>query len=332
MILVAQVRRFRCAPCQRVFREQLPGVVAYARRSSEADREVAVSLVDRSFSAVARDWKLSTPTVTRAVVRLTKQTAIRWPTRGEIRIGIDGHSLSGTRMVRTVTELRTRRPLTILPDETKASLLAFFRSIPLNVKTRVVEVCLDLEAGDAAAVQEFFGPRVAVVADHFHVIKLANDLIDQTRVCIQDHRHPIPKKMWLKNKEHLSRRELNLLISWSDRYPALFKLWALKEDLRQCYEMRNKRVAAYRLRKVIAEYRSYQSVYSSAFARTLTRWQEPILNFFDRRTTNAYTEGLHRKFKMIQRVSFGFKNFTNYSSKIMLACVPFYLLWHHSIC
>lgn len=296
-----------------------------------ADEQLLIMLKDRSFASVARERSQDTGTVIRHALCTVKTIPIRWPTRGEIKIGIDGHSARGKRMVRTVTELRTRRPLVILPDENKETLLTFFRSIPLNVKTRIVEVCLDLEAGDANAVREIFGSQVNVVADHFHVIKLANDLIDQTRVCLQNPKHPIPKKIWLKNKEHLSRRELNLLISWSDRYPALFRLWTLKEDLRQCYEMRNKRVAAYRLQKIIVGYRSYESVYSSAFARTLTRWQEPILNFFDRRTTNAYTEGLHRKFKLIQRISYGFKTLPTYMAKIMLACVPFFILWKHTI-
>lgn len=331
VFLLVRKRRFKCRSCHRPFTETLPTISRYQRRTMQADRQALVALKDRSFASVARERSQDTSTVIRHTLHTLKSAPTRWPTRGEIRIGIDGHSARGKRMVRTVTELRTRRPLAILPDETKETLRAFFRSMPLDVKTRVVEVCLDLEAGDANAVREILGSGVHVVADHFHVIKLANDLIDQTRICIQDPRHPIPKKIWLKNKEHLSRREFQALVSWGDRYPALFKLWALKEDLRQCYEIRNKRVAAHRLRKVIAGYRSFQSIYSSAFARTLTRWYEPILNFFDRRTTNAYTEGLHRKFKLIQRISYGFKTLPTYMAKIMLACVPFFILWKHTI-
>ena len=53
------------------------------------------------------------------------------------------------------------------------------------------------------------------------------------------------------------------------------------------------------------------------WGRTLQRWSPHILNFFDHRTTNAYTEGIHTKIKMIKRVSFGFR-----IRKMLLCILP----------
>jgi len=60
-----------------------------------------------------------------------------------------------------------------------------------------------------------------------------------------------------------------------------------------------------------------------SWAKTLSGYQPYILNYFDNHTTNATTEGLHRKFKLIQRTAYGFRNPEVYARRIMLACLPF---------
>jgi transposase len=62
------------------------------------------------------------------------------------------------------------------------------------------------------------------------------------------------------------------------------------------------------------------------WARTLRGYSEYILNYFDNHTTNAVTEGLHRKFKLIQRQAFGFRNPEVYIRRIMLAFLPLTML------
>jgi transposase len=60
----------------------------------------------------------------------------------------------------------------------------------------------------------------------------------------------------------------------------------------------------------------------SQWSRTLKRWSMYILNYFDNRTTNAYTEGIHTKIKMVKRVSFGFRNVDVYVRKVLLSLFP----------
>ena len=62
------------------------------------------------------------------------------------------------------------------------------------------------------------------------------------------------------------------------------------------------------------------------WANTLKRHEPYILNYFDNHTTNAVTEGLHRKFKLIQRQAFGFRNPEVYIRRVMLAFLPLTLL------
>jgi transposase len=58
------------------------------------------------------------------------------------------------------------------------------------------------------------------------------------------------------------------------------------------------------------------------WGNTLKRWRQPILNYFDNRTTNAFTEGCNTKIKMLKRLSFGLRDVTVYTRKVSLGFLP----------
>ena len=64
------------------------------------------------------------------------------------------------------------------------------------------------------------------------------------------------------------------------------------------------------------------------WARTLTKWHNNILLYFDTGMTTAIAEGYNNVVKMHKRISFGFRNVDTYIKKIMLGLVPcrFYTL------
>lgn len=329
VILLLSKRRFRCRCTPRPFTEVPPGMRAYGRRTQLQRDLLLTDLVQLGFAASGQRNGVSPTTARRDLLAAPLDRGIRWPKRGDLRLGLDGHSFRGHRMCMTVKELRHGRTLAVLPDDKKSTLTAFLAQIPKETQHRITEVCMDMEIGNRYAVERQL-PRADVVSDHFHVIQLANRVLDQVRMAIQDPRHPIPRKLWVKNKEHLTAKEFELLVAWGERYPKLFTLWRLKEDLRRMYDQHNKRIAAYRLRKVIQGYQTLESGYARDFSKSLERWRVPILNFFEHRTTNASVESQHQKFKLIQRTSFGFRNIQSYIAKITLACVPLFFLLHHT--
>jgi len=330
VILVIAVRRFHCAPCGKPFTEAIPGHRPRRQHTDHAEERILAELRGRSLAAVGQDLGVDDHTVAAVLRDALRGHPVSWPTRGDLRIGLDGHGATKGSAPCTVTELRLGRLLAVLPNDRQETIRAFLRSMPRDVQDRVTEVCTDLDHGFPSTIAAEL-PHARHVADRFHVIQLANRLLDQVRRVVQDPKRPIPKRVWLLGKEKLRSREMEAIVMWGERYPVLWELWVCKEDLRQVYEVRHRRIAAYRLRTVTERYRSLPSGYARVFAGTLERWREPILNFFtEHRTTNGYTEGLHRKFKMLQRVSFGFRNIETYIAKITLACVPLWLVLHHT--
>lgn len=166
-------------------------------------------------------------------------------------------------------------------------------------------------------------PDSKIVIDKFHIIQDANKRIDQER-CIANEmlKTKAPKKLFLRNKEHLDEKQQEQIKGWFKKLPDLAVLWFFKEALREMYASKSKKQGQKRLDIIISGLYKQQSKTSSDWAKTLERWYEPILNYFDYMITNGYTEGMHTKFKLLKRLGYGFRNKEVYIRKMALACLP----------
>ena len=52
--------------------------------------------------------------------------------------------------------------------------------------------------------------------------------------------------------------------------------------------------------------------------RTISRWIDEILAYFDSRTTQGVVEGINQKIKLIKRRAYGLTNFANFRRRILL--------------
>jgi len=317
--------RYLCRVCKKPFTEVNELVRPRQRRTKAAERAVLEALRVRSFKNVSDREGISYGVSSRILRRCIDPERITWP-EGEIALGIDGHSFRGTRMVNTITDVQARCPLTILPDSRKDSLQRFLGEIPPEIKPRIREACIDMDQMLLAAVEKEL-PGTPVVIDHFHLIQDANRRVDEARKIEQEAtRREIRKKIFLVGQERLSCREKERLAGYFRLYPSLKEFYWMKEKLRQFYKLKSKKAARDRLKDLVEIACLSDDAAMIQWGRMLQRWSPYILNFFDNRTTNAYTEGIHTKIKMIKRVSFGFRNVQIYIRKMLLCILPFAII------
>jgi transposase len=325
--LLVRRERYFCPLCRRPFTKIHPLLAPWRRRTDLAERQLLTSLRGQSFKSVAEKEGISYGISRRVLQRWVDPEKLLWREQGEeIALGIDGHSFRGTRMVQTITDVRSRKPLTILPDGRKDTLCRFLGNIPQEIKGRIKEVCLDMDHLVLASVEKHL-PEAEVVIDHFHVIQDANRRVDEARKIEQDAHHIlIPRKLFLVGQEKLSPGQKKKVVSYCEKCPSLKEFYWMKEALRSFYRLKNKTVATRRLKDLIEMTRFCEDAAMLHWGRMLKRWSPYVLNFFDNRTTNAYTEGIHTKIKMIKRVSFGFRNVQIYVRKVLLCIFPWALL------
>ena len=132
----------------------------------------------------------------------------------------------------------------------------------------------------------------------------------------------IPKKIFLIGGEKLSEEMRQKLNGLWEKYPSLKGFYWAKEKLRELYRQDSKEEAAKVLDNIILNLKWADDGELIRWGNTLKHWWEPILNYFDKRTTNGFTEGCHTKIKMLKRVSYGLRNVDVYWSKMLLGFVP----------
>ena len=323
-------RRFRCSSCHRVFTEDLPGIRKWARRSDLLWLMAFEMLRYLSFTTSSKLTGTSYCSLRQELLRVIKSGQIDWQglyaREDSLIIGIDEHSFRGQRMATTITDISNHSLLAVLKDHRKQTIRVFLRSIPPEIKEKIREVCGDMKWMYVKLVEEEL-PQAKMVVDKFHLIQDANMRIDEARRIEQEAvKKQIKRKIFLKNKEDLGKKEQELLKEYFKKYRSLKEFYWVKEKLREMYRANNRRQGERILDSVIAAMRVSDDGEILCWRNMLRRWKEYILNYFDNRTTNAYTEGVQTKIKKIKRVSYGFRNVEVYVRKIVLSFVPIALL------
>ena len=161
---------------------------------------------------------------------------VDWSEFEELEIlGADEISLKkGHRDFVTIISVHLRngknRVLGVLEDRKKETVRKFFKSIPKELRKTVRVFCTDLYDGFVNAAKEFFGRKVHIVADRFHVAKLYRKGVDDLRKKeLKRVKKALPKEeykqlkgvMWIlrKNVEDLTEADLEVIKNKFRRIP-----------------------------------------------------------------------------------------------------------------
>ena len=316
-------RRFRCLGCGRVFTE--PDMVAGPRRrlTTRLRERLGGEGVRQPVAHVADRYGVSPATVRRAV-RSHAQAVLRRQPIGEVqRLGIDDFSLRrGRRYATGLHDLDRRRVIDVVEGRTSAQVEPALLRLP--APEAVVAVSMDMSQAYRAAVQLVL-PQALITADKFHVIARVNEALAAVIRRLMKGRSrndPVRKgsRLVLRNREDLGAPDLERLVPVLRRYPDLRRAWLLKEDLRRWYRTATAATARLELR---AWRRMVMGAVAlpelQALASMLTAWGEEILNYFRTRVTQGVVEGKNHRAKVIQRQAYGYRNFTNYRLRLLLA-------------
>lgn len=331
-------RRFLCS-CQpnKPFRERFAGIKERRTTTEKFDQELLTHLSGQSFKTVERKYVLSYPAVRARLFEAVNPMDIRWDLVSdlpEIHLGLDGHHLVNKRFVETITEVKQRIPLGILPDIKKQTVKEALLTCPAYLRAKIKSAAVDMDEKTINALREVF-PDILIVIDHFHVIQDANRRLNEARLIEQEiinqkrakkgmGRMEIAGHLLRKAREHLNekRSEREYLEVFLTRYSRL-KIWYIcKERLRDVYKAKTRKDAEILLTSLILTMRTSDDIELNLWGKTLIHYKEEILNYFVYRTTNAYTEGLHVRCKLVQRISCGFRNAEVYIRKALLVLLP----------
>ena len=167
--------------------------------------------------------------------------------------------------------------------------------------------------------------QAKIVADRFHVMKQLNDQLTKARRQIQrqadeDTREALKGSRWLlvQARDTLSTQKEQHLLTVLAADPQLRRAYLLKEEFRLIFErIQDQQQARRFLEAWICKVRFTNNRYLLDFVKTLRNWWQEILNYFDKRITNGFVEGLNRAIRTIIWRAYGFRNFDHFKLQVL---------------
>jgi transposase len=175
-------------------------------------------------------------------------------------------------------------------------------------------------------------PDTVQVADPFHVVKLANQKLDECRRRVQNTtlghrgRKPDPlyraRRLLTKAHERLDERgetKLLGLLEAGDPRGEVRMTWHAKEAIRSIYEITDPILAAEFVDELARDmHDASHSDEVRSLGRTLRRWRDQIVAWHHGFVSNGPTEAINNLIKRIKRIGFGFRKFTHYRIRVLL--------------
>jgi transposase len=222
------------------------------------------------------------------------------------------------------------RILGVLEGRKKETIEEFFRKIPERLRKTVKYVCSDMYEGFVNAAYSVFGKEVKVVIDRFHVAKKYRACLDELRKQeIQKLKNDLPKEdykklqgaMWAmrKDEEELTDKEKEVRNSLFNYSPNLQKGYELSQKLTNIFNEDNTKAEGIKkMEQWIKDVKESGLNVFDDFVWTLENWKDEISNYFEKRLTSGFVEGLNNKIKVIKRRCYGILNIKHLFQRIYL--------------
>lgn len=319
-------RRYVCPCCGKRFSEENGFVGRYMRFTHRTGEKIMELLRRRSsMKDVARD----TWTSVSGVQRVLRMMPVSKPQRLPEAISFDEFkgNTDGQKFHCIVTDPLNHRVFDILPARTVETIQDYLLSFPN--RDEVKYAVMDMNRGFRDAAQTFL-PNAKIVIDRFHVVRYCTEAMENVRRAFQS---ALPKEqrryfkrsrcLLLKRRSLLSdedRAAVNVMLRFSDR---LEQAYALKESFYFFMDSPDRLTAECRLESWIDACDRLQIPEFKPCRRMLVNWRPYILNAFDVRLSNGFTEGCNNAIKVLKRVAFGFRRFSPFRARILLSLNPY---------
>lgn len=330
--------------------------VAKPRRSmterARSDVCVQVGRDGRSVAAVAADYGISWSTAWAAVVEvgtaLVDDPARVAPSKA---IGLDetsfraGNHLRRAAFVTGVVDVARGQLVDVFAGRDAADLRRWMTTTDRTWLAGVAVVSVDPHEGYRHALREpdMYGRpsplgHAQVVADPFHIVRLANYHLTRVRQRVQQqtlgHRgwkgdalYGIRKTL-LVGAERLSEpgwARLHAGLGRGDPADEVLEAWLAKEAVRAVYGTDDPDEAALLLKAAMARCAEAEVPELATLLKTLRRWRNEILAHHRTGASNGPTEAINLAVKNTKRTGRGFRSFPNYRLRLLLSAG---VKWH----
>ncbi|CAM4363909.1 ISL3 family transposase [Erysipelothrix aquatica] len=222
--------------------------------------------------------------------------------------------------------------LDILQDRRLSFLKSYFFRFPLEVREQVETVCIDMYEPYIQLIRSCF-PNAKIITDRFHIVQHINRALNYTRIHVMKHNpkyYARLKRYWkliLKDASSLDHHHYRkftgykYLMTESQVIDDLLRLsqefestYWLCQHLKQAIKHKNTTL----LSDLMNRPNSHVAESMKGVLKTFKKQENYIINALTYPYSNGKLEGTNNLIKVIKRIAFGYRDFHNFRSRILL--------------
>ena len=336
VLLKINRRQFKCHKCQKVFSENLNFVDKSKGYTKRLARDIVEQVLNSNIHSVAKRNDLSDEEV-ESMLKAQVSQILNINLSQVKRLGIDEIALvkGQGNYLAVLVDLDTRKPIELVKSRRIEEIREVIVKWGSQVLEQIVEVSMDLWSPYKSLVEELM-PNANITADRFHVMKQVNDELDAMRKSEKRAATSLDNKSerdrilaglnkskysLIKNEDSLNEQQKERLNNVREVSPILAKMHTLKEEFRDIFE--STKSWGESIINLLDWMHNGLSYFPKSIG-TMIRWFGEVVGYFDGRTTSGTVEGINNKLKLIKRLGYGFRNFSNFRLRSLLN-------WHFSI-
>jgi transposase len=336
VLLKINRRQFKCHKCKKVFSENLDFVDKSKGYTKRLSTDIVQQVLNSNIRSVAERNDLSDEEVESMLKKQVSQI-LNINLSQVKKLGIDEIALvkGQGKYLAVIVDLESHKPIEIVQSRRIEDIREVLVSWGVEVLNKIEEVSIDLWSPYKKLVEELM-PNANVTADRFHVMKQVNDELDTMRKIEKNAAMSLDNKSekarilevlnkskysLIKNEDSLNEKQKEKLKSVQELSPNLAKMHSLKEEFRYIFETTKSWGDS--IIKLLDWMYDALSYFPKSIG-TIVRWFGEIVGYFDSKTTSGTVEGINNKLKLIKRLGYGFRNFSNFRLRSLLN-------WHFTI-
>ena len=324
--LIYTVHRIYCHHCHERSVEVIPFLSHSKARLTAAFERTILELREQvSIRALANYFHLRWHTVKDIEKRHLEQRFATIDTSKVQAVGVDeihiGHGQAKQAYLTIIRDLETGAVIHVGNGKGVSALEGALSKLNAS---KLQVVAMDMANAYSSWFAEHF-PKAQIVFDHFHVIKLMNDRLDNVRRRVTAKLDSMERKhlkglrfVFLKNKEDIPEDNQNILHNLRGKFQELGDAYMFKEALRTIYRVaQNAYHATILFHRWCKEAEETRIPELKTMAKTIRDRLDGITSYWTfEHLSNASMEGFNNKIRWLNRMAYGFRDMEYFKLKI----------------
>lgn len=324
--LVHRICRLRC-PLHGVLTEAVPWAEPGSRFTRDFEDLVAWCARRMDQTAVTQLLHIAWATVGQIVERVVGRKLNEDRLNELYVIGLDEVSYrKGHKYLTVVADHLSAEPIFVTEGRTREAVGRFFDELGTERADQVVAVSLDMAAPYIEEVQQR-AKNAELAFDPFHVVKLANEAVQEVRREEAREQQELPQAQILKDArwallkapESQTAKDQMRLSQVAALNQRVYRAYLLKEELRALYTCSMEAAQSHLQAWLSWASRSKLAPFVRV-AKTLRTYREGVLAAIRLGLSNGRLEGINNKVGVIKRRAYGFHSAAALIAMIYLCC------------